>query len=62
MPDKFLMVLDMDEGNLSFIVEGNYLGHAHTGLRGKKVYITVRYWTKAAAFYSFIPFRCGASL
>jgi len=41
VPDKFLMVLDMDEGTLSFIVEGNYLGHAHTGLRGQKLHIIV---------------------
>lgn len=31
----------MDEGTLSFIVEGNYLGTAHTGLRGQKVHIIV---------------------
>ena len=35
------MVLDMEEGTLSFIVEGNYLGVAHTGLKGKKVYLIV---------------------
>ena len=28
----------MDEGTLSFVVEGQYLGVAHRGLRGKKVY------------------------
>lgn len=38
VPDKFLIVLDMDEGTLSFVVEGQYLGVAHRGLRGKKVY------------------------
>lgn len=38
VPDKFLIVLDMDEGTLAFVVEGQYLGVAHRGLRGKKVY------------------------
>ena len=28
----------MDEGTLAFVVEGQYLGVAHRGLRGKKVY------------------------
>ena len=35
------MVLDMEEGTLSFIVEGTYLGVAHTGLKGKKLHIIV---------------------
>jgi len=38
VPDKFLLVLDMDEGTLSFVVEGQYLGVAHRGLRGKKLH------------------------
>jgi len=38
VPDKFLIVLDMEEGTLSFCVEGQFLGVAHRGLRGKKVY------------------------
>jgi len=38
VPDKFLIVLDMDEGTLSYVVEGQFLGVAHRGLRGKKVY------------------------
>ena len=37
------MVLDMDEGTLAFLVEGHYLGVAHTGLRGRKLYVIVRY-------------------
>ena len=37
VPDKFLIVLDMEEGTLSFVVEGQFLGVAHRGLRGKKV-------------------------
>ena len=28
----------MDEGTLSFVVENQYLGVAHRGLKGKKVY------------------------
>jgi len=41
VPDKFLMVLDMDEGTLSFIVDGHHLGPAHRGLAGKKMYIVI---------------------
>ena len=33
----FSVVLDMEEGTLSFCVEGQFLGVAHRGLRGKKV-------------------------
>ena len=32
------VVIDMDEGTLSFVVEGQFLGVAHRGLKGKKVY------------------------
>jgi len=38
VPDKFLLVIDMDEGTLSFVVENQFLGVAHRGLKGKKVY------------------------
>ena len=38
VPDKFVMVLDMDAGTLAFVVDGQYLGVAHTGLRGKKLF------------------------
>ena len=38
VPDKFVMVLDMDAGMLAFVVGGQYLGVAHTGLRGKKLF------------------------
>ena len=31
------VVLDMEEGTLSFCVEGQFLGVAHRGLQGKKV-------------------------
>jgi len=41
VPDKFLMVLDMDEGTLSFIVDGHHLGPAHRGLKGKKIYVVI---------------------
>lgn len=48
------VVLDMDEGTLAFVVEGQYLGVAFRGLKGKKLYpivsavwghceITIRY-------------------
>ena len=38
VPDTFLMVLDMDLGSLSFMVDGRYLGPAHTGLKGNTLY------------------------
>ena len=38
VPDKFHVVLDMDEGTLSFVVDGKYLGVAFRGLKGKKLY------------------------
>ena len=54
VPDTFLVVLDMDEGTMSFVVDGQFLGIAFRGLKGKKLYplvsavwghceITVRY-------------------
>lgn len=38
VPDKFLVVLDMDEGTLSFVVDGQYWGVAFRGLKGRKLY------------------------
>lgn len=38
VPDSFLVILDMDEGTLSFMVDGQYLGIAFRGLKGKKLY------------------------
>ena len=38
VPDSFLVVLDMDEGTLAFVADGQYLGVAFRGLKGKKVY------------------------
>ena len=54
VPDKFYVVLNMDEGTLAFVVEGQYLGIAFRGLKGKKLFpivsavwgnceITIRY-------------------
>lgn len=54
VPDSFQMILDMDEGTLAFVVNGQYLGVAFRGLKGKKLYpivsavwghceITIRY-------------------
>lgn len=38
VPDSFLVVLDMDEGTLAYVVDGQYLGIAFKGLKGKKLY------------------------
>ena len=35
VPDKFLVVLDMEEGTLSYIVDGQYLGVAFSNLKDK---------------------------
>ena len=34
-------VLDMDQGVLGFVVDGQYLGPAFKGLRGKKLHLMV---------------------
>lgn len=41
IPDSLLVVLDMDEGTLGYIVDGHYLGVAFRGLKGRKVYPVV---------------------
>jgi len=38
VPDRFLVILDMDEGKLSYMVDGQYLGIAFSGLKGKRLY------------------------
>lgn len=38
VPEKFLLVLDMDEGTLGFVVDGQYQGVAFRGLKGKKLF------------------------
>jgi len=38
VPESFYVVLDMDEGTLAFVVDGQYLGVAFRGLKGKKLY------------------------
>ncbi|UXI15468.1 elongation of very long chain fatty acids protein [Sarcoptes scabiei] len=37
-PESFLVVLDMDKGTLSFMANGQYLGIAFDGLKGKTLY------------------------
>ncbi|CAM9547114.1 unnamed protein product [Lampetra planeri] len=41
VPERVVMVLDMEEGTLSFVVDGEYLGVAFSGLRGKTLYPAV---------------------
>jgi hypothetical protein len=41
VPDRFKVMLDMDHGNVGFVVGDHYLGEAFTGLRGRKLYLTV---------------------
>ena len=36
-----IVMLDMDRGTLGFIIGEHYLGPAFTGLRGKKLYLTI---------------------
>ena len=51
VPYMFVMVLDMDAGTLAFVVDGQYLGVAHSGLRGKKLFpiVSRRPWTRTIA-------------
>ncbi|KAH9399483.1 SPRY domain-containing SOCS box protein 4, partial [Tyrophagus putrescentiae] len=37
-PETFLVVLDMDEGTLSYMAKGQFLGVAFRGLKGKTLY------------------------
>ena len=41
VPDTIRCILDMDRGELSFEVDGQYLGVAFTGLKGKTVFPTI---------------------
>uniref|UniRef100_A0A8C4X128 SplA/ryanodine receptor domain and SOCS box containing 1 n=1 Tax=Eptatretus burgeri TaxID=7764 RepID=A0A8C4X128_EPTBU len=41
VPDSFLVILDMDEGTLSFVVDGACIGVAFHGLRGRKLFPVV---------------------
>ena len=34
-------MLDMDHGTVGFVVGDHYLGAAFTGLRGRKLYLTI---------------------
>ena len=38
VPESFKMILDMDAGTLAFVVDGEYLGVAFQGLKGKTLY------------------------
>ncbi|XP_046400285.1 protein gustavus-like [Ischnura elegans] len=38
VPDKFKVILDMDEGTLAFMVDSWYLGVAFRNLKGRKLY------------------------
>ncbi|CAK8672742.1 SPRY domain-containing SOCS box protein 1-like [Clavelina lepadiformis] len=41
VPEKILVVLDMEEGTLSFVADNQYLGVAFRGLKGKTLYPTI---------------------
>jgi len=41
VPDSFLMALDMDAGKLGFMADGEWLGWAFDGLKGKELFPTV---------------------
>ncbi|XP_077472287.1 SPRY domain-containing SOCS box protein 4a isoform X2 [Stigmatopora argus] len=55
LPDSLLVVLDMDEGTLSFVVDGQYLGVAFRGLKGKKLHpIVSAVWGHCEISISYI--------
>ena len=67
IPDNFQMCLDMDEGTLSFLVDGQYLGPAFKDLKGKKLHpivsavwghceITMKYINGLDGTYSYTLF------
>jgi hypothetical protein len=41
VPDSFMMALDMDAGKLGFMADGQWLGWAFDGLKGKELFPTV---------------------
>lgn len=41
VPERLLVVLDMDEGTLGYAIEGTYLGPAFHGLKGRTLYPAV---------------------
>lgn len=63
------VVLDMDEGTLAFVVEGQYLGVAFRGLKGRKLYpIVSAVWGHCEITMKYIggldreyPFNLNAS-
>ena len=66
-PETILTILDMDEGTLSFMANGQYLGVAFRGLKGKILYpiissvwghceITMRYINGLKCEYSILNF------
>jgi SPRY domain-containing SOCS box protein 1/4 len=44
VPNAFHIVLDMDEGTLSFVDGDEYLGVAFSGLRGRSLYVMASMW------------------
>ena len=55
IPESFIMVLDMDAGNLSFIVDHDYLGVAFEGLKGKTLFPIVNVvWGHAEVTYKYL--------
>ncbi|KPI96951.1 SPRY domain-containing SOCS box protein 4 [Papilio xuthus] len=55
VPDRLLVVLDMDEGTLAFCADGRYLGVAARGLRGKTLYpIVSAVWGHAEITMKYI--------
>ena len=73
VPNSFLVVLDMDEGTLSCVVDGQYLGIAFRGSKGKKLYlivsavwghceITMKHFGGLDCKYAFTPFVTNTSV
>lgn len=55
VPDRLLVVLDMDEGTLAFCADGRYLGVAARGLRGKTLHpIVSAVWGHAEITMKYI--------
>lgn len=60
VPERLLVVLDMEEGTLGYAIGGNYLGPAFHGLKGRTLYPAVSaVWGQCQVRISYLGERRG---
>lgn len=60
MPERLLVVLDMEEGTLGYAIGGTYLGPAFRGLKGRTLYPAVSaVWGQCQVRISYLGGRRG---